>query len=249
MERKNNQRTEDGYDLKQLIIVLLEKIWIIILSAAGLGLAAFIFSRFMMDPVYQSATKIYVLNREAAGTTTYSDLETSTQLTKDYQIMIESRPVLERVIRNLDLDYNTEQLKGMITVYALTDTRILEIAVSNADPHLAKLIADKVAEVSSARISEVMDIDEVNVVEEGNLPEKPVSPNIKINSVIGGMLGVMISCFILVMIYMFDDTIKSENDVEKYLGLGILGLIPLSETDDKHGRKKKKDKKNKKRGL
>ncbi|SCP96279.1 YveK family protein [Anaerobium acetethylicum] len=240
MEREKKKKTEDNYDLKQLFFILFEKFWIIMLAAVGMALFMYIFTKVMIDPVYESSTKIYVLNREDTATTTFSDLQTSAQLTKDYQVMVQSRPVIEKVIHKLGLSYGVEEVLQMVSVSELPDTRILQITVRNKDPEMAKSIADALADVSAARIAAIMDIEKVKTVEEGNFPIYAVSPNVLMNVAIGGMAGIVLSCFVILLVYMFDDSIKNENDIEEYLNLSILGLIPIAEEEEKHDRKTKK---------
>lgn len=237
---QNRIQTDDEIeiDLKEIFFILWDKIWIIMLSTIGIALITLIVSKFMITPLYESTTKIYVLNRQETGTTTINDLQSSMQLTKDYQILVLSRPVTEQVIINLDLPYTSEELAKMITVNTPNDTRILEIKVENEDPYLAKNIADALADISAVRISEVMDIEKVNIVEGGNLPEFPKSPDVKKYTLIGALLGAFLTAGIIIIIYLLNDTIKDADDIEKYLGLSMLASIPVKETE-KNNRKKK----------
>ena len=88
-----------------------------------------------------------------------------------------------------------------------------------------------------------MDIDAVNVVETANIPDQKASPSITKNGIIGGFLGVLLSVVIILIAYISNDTVKTQEDVEKYLGLSVLGTIPLTETDRKKKKKKQKQKK------
>ena len=172
-----------------------------------------------------------------------SDLQSSNYMTKDYMILVKSNPVLDKVIADLNLKMSTSELAGKISVSTPTDTRILTIAVNDKDPMMAKKIADAVREASKAQIQSVMGIETVNTVEDAKLPESPISPNTKMNILIGFALGFIIAVAVIIIRFMLDDTIKAQEDVEKYLGLSVLGLIPELETTD--NKKKKKKKKNK----
>jgi capsular polysaccharide biosynthesis protein len=157
--------------------------------------------------------------------------------------------VTEKVIQELGLDMKHNDLVNLITVYNPSNTRVLNITIEYSDPYLAKEIADAVREASSIHISNVMDIKEVNVVEEANLPETPVSPNVKRNTVLGGILGILIAGAIILVITMLDDTIKTPEDIERYLGVSVLSSIPiqkhLNNMKDKETKPKKISKKNK----
>ena len=158
-------------------------------------------------------------------------------------ILVKSNPVLDKVIADLNLKMSTSELAGKISVSTPTDTRILTIAVNDKDPMMAKKIADAVREASKAQIQSVMGIETVNTVEDAKLPESPISPNTKMNILIGFALGFIIAVAVIIIRFILDDTIKAQEDVEKYLGLSVLGLIPELETTD--NKKKKKKKKNK----
>lgn len=240
-----NRNGEVEIDLREIFALLLDKLAIIALVAVLGAAVAFTFTKFLISPVYQSKTQVYVTNNKLTTTDqiNVSDLQSSNYLTKDYMILVKSNPVLEKVIADLGLKMSTTELAGKISVSTPTDTRILTIAVNDKDPMMAKKIADAVREASKAQIQSVMGIETVNTVEEANLPENSISPNTKVNVLIGFMLGFVIAVAVIIIRFMLDDTIKAQEDVEKYLGLSVLGLIPELETAD--NKKKKKKKKNK----
>ena len=116
----------------------------------------------------------------------------------------------------------------MYVVSNTADTRILSISVENESPKLAKEIADAVRESASVQITQITDADAVNMVEEGNLPKNPTSPNTMKNAMLGGILGIFLALGAIVLIYILDDTIKTPDDVERYLGLTVLTSIPIA---------------------
>lgn len=227
-------------DLAELFSVLWSKIYLIILVGLIAALAAFAGTKIFITPEYTSSTSMYMLTRsQSGGTITSSDLQTGTQLTQDYMEMVKSRSVLEQVISVLNLDMSTQELSSSVTTENKTNTRILTISVSNEDPELAQEIANTLRETVSVKIREIMEIDAVNTIEEANLPSAPSSPNVMRNTMLGGILGVLITAGILVIIFLFDDTIKTPDDVEHYLGLNVLTSIPVTEGEEK-GKKTKR---------
>lgn len=217
-------------DLTDLFMVIWRHIHLVILAGILLGLTAFIGTKLFITPMYTSVTKVYVLSKQDNSTNlTYSDLQTGTSLTKDYMELVKSRPVLEQVIAILNLDLDVEELSDSITVDTPQDTRILRIAVENENPKTAKEIADALRESVSIQITEIMDADSVNTVEMANLPTVPSSPSNMKNTAIGFALGIMLAVGIIVLVYILDDTIKTPEDVEQYLGLNVLTSIPIQE--------------------
>lgn len=228
-------------DLKDLIIYLLQRWWILLLcTVIGAGLAL-TYTIFAITPQYQSTTSIYILNKQNSGTVTTSDLSVSTQLTKDYAKLIKSRTALENVLESLNLTGTYSALSRKVTVSILSDTRILEISVKDPDPELARELADEVRNQGAERIRQVMDVEAVNVVDVANLPTAPVSPNTKKNTLLGGLIGLILCGMVFVVGYLLDDSIKNAEDVEKYLGLSTLALIPvIGSEEEKHKKVKKK---------
>ena len=238
-------RTENDeieIDLLEVFSILLSKLWLILSAGLFMALVCFAVSKFLLTPTYESTTKIYILNKTDNSSVTYSDVQMGTQLTKDYAELINSRYVLEEVIQKLSLPMEYKELLKKVSVTTPSDTRIVSITVTDTDPVQAMNIANCIREVASDHIQNVMDIDAVNVVESANMPTEKAGPSVVKWTLIGGMLGVLILCAIILVQYLLDDTIKSSEDVEKYLGLSTLALIPVSE-DESTGKKKKKRKK------
>lgn len=244
-----NQRENDEIeiDLLEICRVLLDRIWLMIcVGILGAGVC-FAFSKFVLTPTYESTTKIYILNKSDNSAVTYSDVQLGTQLTKDYAELINSRYVLETVIQELSLDLDYKEFLDMVTVTTPSDTRIVAITVMDIEPERAMKIANCIREVASEHIQNVMDIDAVNVVETANMPTEKAGPSVIRWTLFGGILGVFLVGVILLIQYLIDDTIKSSEDVEKYLGLSTLALIPIvyDESGAKTGKRKKNRKKDK----
>lgn len=239
MDQKDYNK-EFEVDLSELIAVIFGKLWIIVMFGIVFMLVSFLVSKYAFVPEFESSTKIYVLNKQNnESAMTYGDLQTGTQLTKDYMTLVTSRLVIEQVIAEMGLDMSNDELRHSVTVTNPKDTRILEITVRHRDPFIAKKAADALRKVSEEHITHVMDIKQINLVEEANVPEYPVTPNIRLNIALGGVIGIVIASFLILLRFFMDDTIKTPEDVEKYLGLSVLSTIPL-QSDMKVTNKKNK---------
>lgn len=228
MEQVNKDITID-VNLKDLGYMLFHYLWLIVIVGLFGAAVMWALSQFVMKPVYESSAKVYVINRQDENRITYSDLQTGTQLTKDYLILIKSRPVTEQVIQRLNLPLTHEELSSQIDVSIPQDTRILEISVKNGNPALAKSIVDTIAEVSAEQMVKVMEIEKVNIVEQGNLPTQPDGPRVRRNTALGGLGGALLIIMVIAIGNHFNDKINNSEDIEKYLSLTILGEIPMEE--------------------
>lgn len=246
MEPKNQiQSDEIEIDLVELIGVLMSRLWMIIIFGALAGVITFLLCVYVITPKYESTTKMYIINRQSNETLTYSDLQTGTQLTKDYQELVTSRPVLDEVRSELSLDIDNKELKKKISVDVPTDTRIVTITVEDSSPEMARAIADSIRNSASEHISAVMNTEAVNVVEEADLPEEPSSPKVFKDTAIGGAVGAFFAIVIIILIYIMDDTIKNPDDIEHYLKVSVLGSIPY--VDERAGETDKKSKRRSRR--
>ncbi len=214
-------------DLVEIFRVLRSRVWAIVLvTALAMGIAAG-YTMLFVTPMYTSTSTIYV--KGTATITSVQDLTMGSQMTQDYKVVITSRPVLDQVINDLNLNMSFTQLRGSIAINNPTDTRFLEITVTNSDAFLAKKIVDKLTDVSVDKMESVMDTDKPSIMDYGHVSQSPASPSLTKNTVIGGMLGFVVICGIIIVLYLMNDGIHTSDDVERYLGLNTLGLIPLEE--------------------
>ncbi|WP_298034538.1 YveK family protein [uncultured Dysosmobacter sp.] len=233
-------------DVLELLMYYLRRWYIFVLAAVGTLVAGMAICIFLITPKYESTTKIIILNQQNSGSLTYSDMQLASQLTKDYEELIGSRDVLEQVITECGLEDSYETLLNRITIQNVTDTRIIKITVEDPSPAAAQTIANSIRETAAEHIRSVTDVEAVNMVETANFPLEQSSPSLKMWAVLSAAVGFLIVLIVLTVRYVVDDTIKTSEDVEKYLGLSTLALIPLINSGDGKDSKKKKRKKAKK---
>lgn len=231
------ENDEIEIDLRELLYVLKQKAAIILAVTVVCGIIGELFTIYMIEPKYSSTSKIYVMTKSDSALS-LSDLNLSTGLTADYVELIESRPVMEQVIKDLDLSMKYEDLLDLVNITNPADTRILNITVTYTDALVAEKIANDIVKVAQERISDVMKTDEPSVVEDAIATGEKVSPSNVKNTILAAVIGLILSCGIIIILYIMDDTVKSADDVEHYLGLNTLALIP-DDLDGVKGQNKK----------
>lgn len=236
MEKNVNDEIE--IDLLELLYLLKTRLWIILLTMVILASGTGLVSSFLITPMYQSTAKLYILTK-STSITSLADIQLGTQLTQDYMILIKSRPVVTQVIDNLELDMTYEELVNIITISNVSNTRILAIQAEYPDAYMAKRIVDEFAQVSRTQIAKIMDTAEPTIVEDGYASPSPSSPNIRKNVLIAAVIGAVLSAGVIIVLHLMDDTLKTSEDVEKYLGLTTLGLIPIELNQTKSANQKK----------
>lgn len=220
---------ENEIELKQIVAILLKRWWLILVLPVIAALAAFYFTTYFVEPVYQSGTTLYVINKNTAvqNTIAYNDLLTGQQLVKDYRELIVSRRVTGAVISELRIhDITPEALASKLNIKSKNDTRVIEIVAEDTDPQRAARIADKVGEIFIKEAIALMKVDNIEIIDGAIAGKTPVKPNVRLNVMVAFVLGFFAACGIAFLIEYLDDTIKTPEDVEKHLGLAVLGTIP-----------------------
>lgn len=213
-------------DLLELMYRLIERIRYIIAAAILGAVLAGLATAFLITPMYTSTSKLYVLNNNDSAIN-LSDLQIGNYLAKDYTEVFNNRHVHQRVIQNLDLPYTTNQAEDMVRISNPSDTRILYINVTSRSPSEAQEMANEYAKVAREFIAATMDTAQPNIFEEAWLPTAPSSPNRTRNILLGAIVGIVIACAIIFIQFIQDDKIRTADDVQKYVDLPTLGMMPL----------------------
>ena len=220
------QEKQIEIDLTGLLNYLKKRIVIItaaVLVFAALGL---LYGALFVTPRYVAETRLYVLNRSSTIGVQGSDYQVSTYMLQDYQVLITGKNVTKEVVKQLNLEMSPEALSGKISVTAPEETRVLQINVTDTDPQLAADIANKVCEVAMQELRRLTDADAVHQVYAADVPVRSVSPSVKKVVLLAALLGLVAAVGVITVIFILDDSICSEEDVERYLGLSVLGVIP-----------------------
>ena len=230
------EQDEDTIDLLELALGLLAH-WTLIAATAVVGAVLMaLYTFFLVTPMYKATATIYVVSRNDS-VLNFSDLQVGSELTSDYIKVFEMWEVHEKVISNLDLDYTYTDMASMLSVTNTSDTRMLDITVTNPDPEEAAAIANEYADVGAKYISEKMKTDEPTLMSSARVPENPFSPNKAKNILLGFVVGFVLACAVVVLRTMLDDTYKSADDIRKYTGMVVLASIPLADAANSRKRK------------
>ena len=219
---------EEVIDLREYLSIIKKKWFIMAILCVVCVAASTVYSFFIAKPVYQAETTLIVKTEKTEGTNTVTSdqIKTTQQLAVTYGEIIKSRKVLDEVIKNLDLKESNGSLASKISVSTVTDTQIIKVSVQDTNKSNAAKIANEIPKVFAKEAIRIADANGVEVIDKAQTPVNPVSPNKKMNILIAGVLGVMIGLFIIFIIEFLNTKIKTPQDIEKELGLPLLGVIP-----------------------
>lgn len=236
-KRINSQeQEEDVIDLMEIARLLLHKwklLFIALLAGAVVGGA---YCAFLLETTYRAEASLYITSNESL--LSFSDLQLSSALTEDYAYIIKSRTVLERVIDEQQLDMDYKQLGEIVTVTNPDSSHVIRIGVTTTDPQMSRNIANSLLNISADQINQIVGNGMPSVIDESVIHAvAEVKPSMKKYCVLGGILLFVLAAGVLIVRMLMDTTIKSEDDVTRYLGVPLLASVPYAKN---FGKEKKK---------
>lgn len=218
--KEENQEVE--IDLKALFLKI-RSLWYVVILGALTGIfVSVLYGKLMTAPMYSASSMVYL--RSSSQSISLQDLQLGSELTKDYEIIFKSRPNLENVIADLDLDMSVGQLSGMIAISNPTDTRILQVSVTSEDPDLSASIVNEVVENGMQTVREI-DSQEPYVVERAIPNTTNVGTSLLHRAILGGLVGLIIAIGLISLRFILTDSITSVDDVEEVLGIPVLAVV------------------------
>lgn len=229
----NNEENE-VIDLVEILYAIRQHLLEVILATVVAAIIGFAASKFLMTPQYSSSAMMIVNTRQDVTSNVTSDqINSATKLVATYSIIIKSDTVLQQVIENLGLGMTYSELNSRVSVQAVDDTQVMKITVNSTSPEWAQTVCDEILAVSPDIIKEAVEAGSVKVISKASLNPNPVSPNVKKNTALGAMVGLVLALGVIVLQVILDNKINTEEDVTKYLDMTVLGVIPQYEEGGK----------------
>lgn len=214
-------------DLGELFLYFVQRIYIIIIAVLVCLICGITYTVFLKEPLYKSDVNVIVVSKEKeTSSALQSEIIANQKLAATYRELVESRRILKEVIKNLELKYSVRELQEMISVENVNETEIIRITVNSKSAMEAKMIANETAEIFEKEIVDIYNLENVSIIDKAELASSPYNVNLIKDSVIYFALGLVLSCGIIFVIYYFDNTIKSVEQIEKHLGIPVIGTVP-----------------------
>lgn len=238
------EQQDDEIDLVALFYLLWGHMLQIIACVIVGGAAAFAYTYFMVTPLYRATSKMYVASATYNSIVDIYDMQLGSQLALDYEQLILSRPLMEDVAEELELNVSPSAISSMVSIYNPEETRIITITVTCPDPQLAADLANEIAYQASIYLPRIMESPAPNIYEDALVPTHKSSPSYSRNTLLGAMLVAVVYCGILVVRYLMDDSFTTPEDISRYFGVQPLAVIPEGDFGADHSRHTRKKDKN-----
>ncbi|MCR3921084.1 MAG: Wzz/FepE/Etk N-terminal domain-containing protein [Firmicutes bacterium] len=220
---------EQELELRELFAII-SKRWKMIMAIFFSAIAvSTLITLYVLQPVYQANTTLLVGKPAEGSQVVIQDIQLNRQLVSTYEQIAKSNLVTNEVIKELNLSLSATDLKSKITVSQVADTEIISVIVKDDMPGRAALIANGVASAFIAKIDTIMNVSNVSIIDPAITSMVPIAPRPALNIAIAATLGIMLGIFVAFALEYLDNTIKTPKDVEQYLELPLLGIVPYYE--------------------
>ncbi|MDN4071757.1 YveK family protein [Fictibacillus terranigra] len=225
---------EETINLKEIYQTIRKRLLIIALITIAAVAISGIVSYFVLTPIYQSSTQILVNQERKKDVPDYNQVQTNVQMVNTYSVIIKSPAILSKVINNLNLNTTVEELTNKLTINSEQESQVFNVTVQDPDPAMAVKIANNIATTFKDEIPSIMKIDNVSILSKAELKENPspVKPNPMMNMAIALVIGLMAGAGLAFLLEYLDNTLKTEQDIENFLELPVLGAIPKMTAND-----------------
>ena len=232
---------EKEITIQKLIQEALKRWWLIGICTVLCGAVFFTYSNFFIDEMYTSNAKIYTDNKATEvidtgsidnNTANLYDLTTAEMLVDTYIEILNSNGFFETIEKNTDIPYSAKIMKSMVSYSRVEETGVIKIYVTAPTPKDAHDICDAILKYANLQIKDIMEVGSVKVIDNATMPIAPSSPNVVKNTLLGMILGMLLSFGIIFLINYFDVHIKTVEDIENKYDLVVLGTIPNMFTDN-----------------
>lgn len=228
---------EETIELREIFRIIRKRIWIIVLITFVATSATAIASYFFMTPIYQASTQLLVNSKNNdANTITSNDLKLSLDLIQTYIEVIKSPRILDQAIHEMGLNLTVQQLKNKMNVSTVKSSQLISITVTDPNQSNAVAIANGIASTFQREVPKIMQVDNVQILATAQAEQNPtpIKPRPMLNMAIAFVFGLMTSIGLIFLIEYLDNTIKNEQDVERYLQLPVLGMVaPINDKIEK----------------
>jgi len=221
---------EEAFELQELFQIFKKHTWLIIVLVLVGGLISGLFTHFFVTPTYQASTQLVLVPRGNEETPlTQGEISANLQMINTFNEVIVSPLVLDQVIEILALQSTASELRSSMNARNSSNSQVITLTVLNSDPELARDIANASVEIFKEEILYNFNLDNLMILAPALTPHFPISPRLTVNISIGFVAGIMIAIFLVFLLEFVDKTVKTEQEVEKLIGIPVIGVITLME--------------------
>lgn len=216
---------ESTIDLSKILQIIRKNLKLLIILPIICLLISAIVTFFFLDSKYQASTQVLVNQKESDSQMMAQEVQSNIQLVNTYAEIVKSPRIIDKVSKELDGKYSSDEISKILTVSNEADSQVLNIDIETKSGSDSEKIANKMAQVFSEEVPDIMSVDNVSILSEADNTSKQVAPKTLVNLVMGLVIGLILTLLIIFIKELLDKRIKSEEDVANELDIPVLGSI------------------------
>ena len=214
-------------DIKDLAKGVLKRAWIVVLCGVLAAAICLVYTKNFVTPTYRASVTMYVNNNaDNSDTVSSSNLAVALQLVKTYVNIINSDTVLDKVVDQTGFNLTAAQVRGMMLAQVVGDTEMFTVSITSPDPQMSADIVNAISSIGPTEISKIIEGSSAKVVDFAKVPTSQYAPSYTIATILGGVAGVALSTFVIVVLLLFNNRVKDEKDLMAICNIPVLGAIP-----------------------
>ena len=221
------------YSLADILAIMMKHLLVIVVCTFIGFVSFFVVNRYITDPSYTAHVQLYVNPNESTGSGDLNELNYAQKIISTYINFLKTNQFYEEVIEGSGLNYTANDLRGMTTIQSIDNTEIFEISVTSNDPENSFLLVKTMQEIAPDFIRNIKDTSEISIVDPVILPDSPSGPNILFNTLVGGILGMLLSTVVSFAWETFNIKIKGREELVRRYCIPVLGNIPAYKHTDR----------------
>lgn len=231
IEKEQAQNEELEIDLTKLLKLLKKNLKGIIFTTVVCAIILFVFTYFFVDKKYASTATIFITPKVTEqGIIDQSSANTNSKMVNNYMELLKGENILSKVAEQLDIS-NTGELRGSISVTNSTGSEVIKVTATTKEPKLSQQVAESTVNTFFEEMKDKLKIENLTIISSPKINESPVSPNLKLNTLIGALIGMILSCGVVFLRYLLDKRLRAREEAENFLGIPVLVEIPYFDED------------------
>lgn len=227
LEKEKIQNEELEIDLSQIFRLLKKNIKLILFSTIVCAVLVITFTYFFVDKKYASTATIFITPKiTEQGTIDQSSMSSNSKMVNNYMEILKGENILSKVAEQLEIS-NFAIVKGSISVSNPTNSELINITATTEEPKLSQKIVQSTVDTFFEDMKDRLNIENLTIINNPKVNDSPVSPNLKINALIGALAGMVLSCGFVFLRYLLDKRLRTREEAENFLGIPVLVEIPF----------------------
>jgi capsular polysaccharide biosynthesis protein len=205
------------------------KLWLVIVFVLISCITTFCANKALVTPMYSASSELVInsITKSAEGQI-YSDVTMNLNLVETYKVILNSDNIMNAMIAaHPEFNMSAADLKKKLKVSSTDKTQVIKLVLEDSSYVKAANEVNAVVQQFMKLIPSLMELDNVKILNEADvqLHPAPINASVTMNVVISFFVSLMIALGTLLFLENINQTLRTEKEVEYYVGLPVITTI------------------------